>query len=110
MTDGLQIDIIKAGDGAEAKKGDLVSVHYVGTLENGTEFDSSRRRGQPFEFALGGGQVIAGWDLGVAGMKVGETRKLTIASQLGYGRGGVPGVIPPDATLAFEVELMAIIG
>jgi FKBP-type peptidyl-prolyl cis-trans isomerase len=107
MTD-LRIDILKPGTGAEAKKGDTVAVHYVGTLENGTEFDSSRRRGQPFEFALGAGMVIAGWDQGVAGMKVGETRRLTIPGSLAYGRSGVPGVIPPDATLLFDVELVEI--
>lgn len=96
------------GKGAEAKAGDKVAVHYVGTLTDGKEFDSSRKRGQPFEFTLGRGQVIRGWDEGVAGMKPGGKRKLTIPSSLGYGERGAPPVIPPNATLVFEVELLEI--
>lgn len=105
---GLQIEDIKCGDGDEAVSGQLVSVHYVGTLEDGTEFDSSRESGQPFEFPLGGGQVIQGWDEGVVGMKVGGLRKLTIPPELAYGQAGAGGVIPPDATLTFEIELLEV--
>jgi FKBP-type peptidyl-prolyl cis-trans isomerase len=83
-------------------------VHYVGTLTDGTKFDSSRDRGQGFRFTLGRGEVIQGWDNGVAGMKIGEIRKLTIPPALGYGKRGFPPVIPPDSTLVFEVELLAI--
>ena len=104
---GLQYEDVTVGDGAEATKGAMVSVHYTGTLEDGTQFDSSRARG-PFEFALGGGMVIAGWDEGVAGMKVGGTRKLVIPSDLAYGPMGIPGVIPGGATLHFDVELLAV--
>ncbi len=99
---------IEEGNGEEAKNGDIISVHYTGTLEDGAKFDSSLDREQPFIFILGIGQVIKGWDLGVLGMKVGEKRKLTIPSTLGYGKTGVPGVIPPDAVLVFEVELLSI--
>jgi len=105
---GVQIEILKEGTGAIAKKGDTVSVHYVGTLENGTKFDSSVDRGTPFEFSLGAGQVIPGWDIGVEGMKVGEARKLVIPSELAYGSSGAGNVIPPNATLIFEVQLLGI--
>ena len=99
---------ITAGKGDVAKAGDRVSVHYVGTLMDGTKFDSSRDRNQPFQFALGQGQVIKGWDQGVAGMKVGEKRKLTIPPAMAYGAMGRPPKIPPNSTLVFEVELLAI--
>jgi hypothetical protein len=98
------------GKGPVAKAGDHVSVHYVGTLTDGTKFDSSRDRNKPFDFTLGQGQVIKGWDEGVAGMKVGEKRKLTIPPAMAYGAMGRPPVIPPNSTLVFEVELMAING
>ena len=103
-----QIVELRAGTGAEAKAGDRVSVHYTGTLTDGTKFDSSRDRGQPFGFTLGRGQVIAGWDHGVAGMKVGGQRKLTIPPEEGYGARGAGGVIPPNATLEFHVELLGV--
>jgi len=105
---GVEIEILKEGTGAVAKNGDTVSVHYVGTLENGKKFDSSIDRGTPFEFSLGAGQVIPGWDIGVEGMKIGEVRKLTIPSELAYGPNGAGGVIPPNATLIFEVQLLGI--
>ena len=109
MTDNeLQSEQIRPGTGAEATAGQNVSVHYVGTLTNGNKFDSSRDRGEPFEFRLGAGQVIKGWDQGVAGMKIGEVRKLTIPPHLGYGARGAGGVIPPNATLVFEVELLGV--
>jgi len=101
-----QIEEIKPGDGAAA--GDTVSVHYTGTLTDGTKFDSSKDRGQPFSFPLGQGRVIRGWDFGVAGMKVGGVRKLTIPPDEGYGSRGAGGVIPPNATLLFEVELLGV--
>ena len=105
---GLQIATLAVGDGAEAKEGDTVTVHYTGWLEDGTKFDSSVDRGTPFSFKLGAGQVIKGWDQGVAGMKVGEKRKLTIPGSLAYGEYGYPGAIPPNATLVFDVELLKI--
>jgi len=105
---GVQIEILKEGTGAVAKNGDTVSVHYTGILENGTKFDSSVDRGIPFEFTLGAGQVIKGWDIGVEGMKIGEKRKLTIPSNLAYGPNGAGGVIPPNASLIFEIELLSI--
>jgi FKBP-type peptidyl-prolyl cis-trans isomerase len=108
--DQLKIETIKEGTGtAVTKAGDIISVHYTGTLTNGTKFDSSLDRGSPFEFHLGAGQVIKGWDQGLLGMKVGEKRKLTIPSNMAYGEAGAGGgLIPPNATLIFEVELLAI--
>lgn len=106
---GLKIEDTVEGNGAEATAGQTVSVHYTGWLENGSKFDSSKDRNQPFQFRLGGGQVIKGWDEGVQGMKVGGTRKLTIPANLGYGARGAGGVIPPNATLIFEVELLDIL-
>lgn len=103
----LKIEDIIVGTGAEAVAGKKLSMHYIGTLLDGTKFDSSRDRGTPFEFTLGVGQVIKGWDQGVAGMKVGGKRKLTIPSTLAYGAGAV-GSIPPNSTLVFEVELLAV--
>ena len=104
----LKIDEIKVGTGAEAVTGNSVMVHYTGWLTNGTKFDSSKDRNEPFSFQLGAGQVIKGWDQGVAGMKVGGIRKLTIPPNLGYGASGAGGVIPPNATLVFEVELLGV--
>lgn len=108
MADQLQIEELEVGSGAEAVSGQPVQVHYTGWLTDGTKFDSSLDRGQPFSFPLGGGRVIAGWDQGVAGMKVGGKRRLTIPPHLGYGDGGAAGVIPPNATLVFEVELLGV--
>jgi peptidylprolyl isomerase len=107
---GLKYVDLKVGDGAEPKTGQTVVVHYTGTLEDGTKFDSSRDRSSPFQFKLGVGQVIKGWDEGVASMKVGGHRKLIIPADLGYGSRGAGGVIPPNATLIFDVELLKIAG
>jgi FKBP-type peptidyl-prolyl cis-trans isomerase FkpA len=115
---GLGIDDVEVGTGSEARTGQQVSVHYTGWLwqaeagapeggRAGSKFDSSKDRGQPFDFALGAGHVIAGWDQGVAGMKVGGKRRLLIPASLGYGARGAGGVIPPGATLLFEVDLLA---
>lgn len=105
---GLKYVVLQPGTGATATAGQTVSVHYTGWLENGTKFDSSVDRGQAFEFPLGAGRVIKGWDEGVAGMKVGEKRKLTIPAELGYGSRGAGGAIPPNATLIFDVELLGV--
>ena len=112
MSNGLQITDTKAGTGAEARKGQTVTVHYTGWLFNngqqGAKFDSSRDRKDPFKFALGSGMVIKGWDEGVAGMKVGGQRTLIIPPEMGYGVRGAGGVIPPNATLKFDVELLGV--
>ena len=111
----LQMEDTVVGDGAEALSGQRVQVHYTGWLydptasnSRGKKFDSSKDRGQPFSFGLGGGEVIRGWDEGVKGMKVGGTRVLTIPAEMGYGARGAGGVIPPNATLVFEVELLGV--
>ncbi|GMR06732.1 MAG: FKBP-type peptidyl-prolyl cis-trans isomerase [Gammaproteobacteria bacterium] len=105
---GLKFDDITEGDGDIATAGQMVTVHYTGWLTDGNKFDSSKDRNDPFKFKLGAGNVIRGWDEGVAGMKIGGTRKLTIPANLGYGAQGAGGVIPPNATLVFEVELLRI--
>ena len=105
---GLEYEDIATGSGAQACAGQTVSVHYTGWLTDGKKFDSSKDRNQPFEFSLGAGMVIKGWDEGVQGMKVGGVRRLTVPPQLGYGARGAGGVIPPNATLVFEVELLDI--
>jgi FKBP-type peptidyl-prolyl cis-trans isomerase len=105
---GLKYEDQQEGTGAAAKAGDTVDVHYTGWLTDGKKFDSSVDRGQPFSFKLGAGRVIKGWDEGVAGMKIGGKRKLTIPAALGYGARGAGGVIPPNAELVFEVELLKI--
>ena len=105
--EGLRYRDVECGDGAEAKSGDTISVHYTGQLEDGTEFDSSEG-GDPIEFVLGSGMVIQGWDLGFEGMRVGGKRTLTIPPSLGYGSAGAPPAIPPEATLLFDVELVDV--
>jgi len=104
----IKIDQLKVGTGRTPKKGELVTVHYTGWLTDGEKFDSSVDRNDPFAFVLGAGQVIAGWDLGVATMKIGDKVTLTLPPELGYGAGGYPGAIPPNAILVFEVELLKI--
>jgi FKBP-type peptidyl-prolyl cis-trans isomerase len=108
METELKIEDVRPGTGAEAKSGQTVTVHYTGTLTNGKKFDSSHDHGEPFTFKLGAGQVIRGWDQGVAGMKIGSLRKLTIPPELAYGVRGSPPVIPGNATLIFEVELLKV--
>lgn len=103
---GLKVEMLQEGTGPKAKPGQTVTVHYVGTLANGTKFDSSRDRGEPFSFKLGAGNVIKGWDEGIALLNVGSKARLTIPAQLGYGARGAGNVIPPNATLVFEVELL----
>lgn len=105
---GLKYEDLVEGDGEIATPGQQVTVHYTGWLTNGNKFDSSKDRNDPFRFKLGAGNVIRGWDEGVAGMKIGGTRKLTIPANLGYGAQGAGGVIPPNATLVFEVELLGL--
>ncbi len=104
----FKVEKLVEGTGAAPKAGNVVQVHYTGWLTDGTKFDSSVDRGRPFEFRLGAGQVIAGWDQGVAQLKVGDKARLTIPPEMGYGARGAGGVIPPNATLVFEVELLAI--
>jgi peptidylprolyl isomerase/FKBP-type peptidyl-prolyl cis-trans isomerase FkpA len=105
---GIKIEILKEGEGESAESGNTISVNYVGMLEDGTVFDSSVERGVPFTFTLGINSVIQGWEVGVVGIKKGETRKLTIPPQLAYGQQGVSGVIPPNSTLIFEITLIEI--
>jgi len=108
-TQELKIEVLKEGSGPEAKKGDTITIHYIGTFRDGTKFDSSLDKGKPFVFTLGSRNIIMGWNLGVSGMKVGEKRRLIIPSELGYGERGTPGgEIPTNATLIFEVELLAL--
>lgn len=107
-TGGLQITEVTVGTGAEAHMGDTIRVHYTGSLPDGTVFDSSRPRGTPLEFRIGSGQVIRGFDRGVNGMRIGGIRKVVIPPELGYGKRGSPPVIPPNATLIFELELVEI--
>ena len=108
LSGGVRAEDLKVGDGALAETGTNVSVHYTGWLTDGTKFDSSVDRGEPFKFRLGAGQVIRGWDEGVKGMRVGGKRKLTIPPDMGYGAAGAGGVIPPNATLVFDVELLDV--
>ena len=104
----MKVEAITSGAGPAPKRGDTVTVHYTGWLLDGTKFDSSLDRDEPFSFVLGKGQVIQGWDQGVAGMRVGDKARLTIPPELAYGEHGYPGAIPPNATLIFEVELLSI--
>lgn len=104
----FKVEDLTVGTGDEAVSGKKVQVHYTGTLDDGSKFDSSLDRGQPFEFVLGVGQVIQGWDQGVVGMKVGGQRRLTVPPEMGYGERGFPGVIPPNATLHFDVQLLGV--
>lgn len=106
--EGVKVEVVTQGTGSAIKNGDTATVHYNGTLENGTKFDSSYDRNSPITFALGSGQLIKGFDVGVLGMKVGEKRKITIPSDLGYGVTGIPPVIPPNSNLIFEIELISI--
>jgi FKBP-type peptidyl-prolyl cis-trans isomerase FkpA len=107
-TGELKIEEVQAGTGDEAVEGKEVTVHYTGTLTDGTKFDSSHDRGEPFSFRIGAGMVIPGWDQGIKGMKVGGKRKLTIPPALGYGERGAGGTIPPNATLLFDIELLSV--
>jgi FKBP-type peptidyl-prolyl cis-trans isomerase len=104
----MKVETLTSGNGPTPKRNDTVTVHYTGWLGDGTKFDSSVDRNEPFSFVLGAGQVIAGWDQGVAGMRVGEKVRLTIPPELAYGKQGYPGAIPPNAILVFEVELLSI--
>jgi FKBP-type peptidyl-prolyl cis-trans isomerase FkpA len=104
----MKIEKITSGGGPAPKRGDTVTVHYTGWLTDGVKFDSSVDRGEPFAFVLGTGQVIVGWDQGVAAMQAGDKVRLTIPPELAYGESGYPGAIPPNATLIFEVELLSI--
>ncbi|MDA3869427.1 MAG: FKBP-type peptidyl-prolyl cis-trans isomerase [Gammaproteobacteria bacterium] len=108
MSEELQVEDQIVGEGEEATAGMTVEVHYTGWLTDGTQFDSSHNRDETFSFKIGGGRVIPGWEQGVAGMKVGGARKLTIPPELGYGAAGAGGVIPPNATLVFKVELISV--
>jgi FKBP-type peptidyl-prolyl cis-trans isomerase len=109
MIQNMKVEILKAGSGPQAKPGDKVIVNYTGTLQDGTKFDSSLNPGRtPFPFTIGDNNIIPGWNLGVAGMKVGEKRRLTIPPELGYGTAGSPPIIPPNATLIFEIDLLKI--
>jgi len=106
---GLKIEVLKEGIGKEAEKDDRVAVKYIGTFKDGTQFDSTADSDQPLTFVLGQNKVIKGWELGVLGMKMGEKRRLTVPSSLAYGKAGRPPVIPPNATLIFDIELLAIL-